>query len=341
MLALTHAAIAATAVSFGLGTMEPGILALAIAGSQLPDIDTSESLLGQVAFPVSRWIEANYPHRTLTHSFVATGAIAAAASPLFHFLGWKYWMALWIGHVVACFSDTFTKKGVQLFWPQPVWCVCGLNPNRRLSTGGAGEYWVLAVAVLLLLLNFKLTSAGGILKQTSEAFNLRPNMVALYNQNAASKQVWAEVKGVWSSDRTPADGRYFILGNQGSEFVLTDGKAVFQTGKEIIVTKMKVQPGAAATLQVLTAKVEDEPGEVLAQLRRPGAAVFLSGQLATDEAAELLLPVSVRGLQTVALAGESVRLEFAPLEEAIALLKTQYLSGSITVRVVTPAPSWD
>ena len=340
MLAVTHAAIAATAVSFGLGTMDPAIMALSVLGSQLPDIDTSESLVGQVAFPVSRWIEANYPHRTLTHSFIATGAIALSALPLFYFLSWKYWIAVWIGHVVACFSDTFTKKGVQLFWPQPVWCVCGLNPRRRLTTGGPGEYWVLAVAVLLLLLNVKLTSAGGIIKQTSEAFNLRPNMVALYNQHAAKAQVWAEVTGVWSSDRTRADGRYFILGNQGSEFVLSDGQAVFQTGKQIIVERLKVQPGDPATLQVLTAQVADEPGEVLEQLRRSGAAVFLSGELVTDEPEGLVVPVSARGMAAIAVAGENITLDYARLEDVIQLLSDQYISGSITVRVIAPSP-WD
>lgn len=340
MLAVTHAAIAATAVSFSLGSVDPGLMVLAVLGSQLPDIDTSESLVGQVAFPVSRAIEARYAHRTITHSFVATGAIALVASPLWLIWSWKYWLALWVGHLVACFSDTFTKKGVQLFWPQPVWCVCGANPKRRMRTGGAGEYWVLGVAMLLLLLNLKLTSAGGILKQTSEAFDLRPNLVATYNQNAATAHVWAEVKGIWASDRTRADGRYFILANRGSEFVVSDGREVYQTGKQILVEKLKVQPGDRASLQVLTARMEDEPGEVLSQLRQMDAAVFLSGSLRVDEPEALQVWSSPKALATMTAGGAGVTLDYAPLEDAIAALSDQYASGSLTVQIITPSP-WE
>ncbi|MGK7893118.1 MAG: hypothetical protein AB4372_05665 [Xenococcus sp. (in: cyanobacteria)] len=39
-----------------------------------------------------------------------------------------------------------TKKGVQLFYPIQFWAVAGSNPRRRLQTGGAGEYWLLAIA---------------------------------------------------------------------------------------------------------------------------------------------------------------------------------------------------
>lgn len=52
-------------------------MALAVVGSQLPDLDTTTSVIGQIAFPVSSWIEDRYPHRTITHSLVATVAIAS------------------------------------------------------------------------------------------------------------------------------------------------------------------------------------------------------------------------------------------------------------------------
>ena len=56
-------------------------------------------------------------------------------------LFWAY-IALPLGHLLACFADTFTRQGVQLFWPEPVWCISVSNPRRRLMTGGPGEYWV-------------------------------------------------------------------------------------------------------------------------------------------------------------------------------------------------------
>ena len=154
MMAITHAAIAlgAASLTFGLGTNNPVALGLALLGSQLPDLDTTTSTIGQICFPVSNWLEDNFPHRSITHSLLATAVLAAIALPIgYHFNHLITSAALPFGHLVACFSDTFTKKGVQLFYPNQAWTVAGSNPHRRLSTGGAGEFWVLAIRRSLAL----------------------------------------------------------------------------------------------------------------------------------------------------------------------------------------------
>ena len=150
MMSITHAAIAAAGTSLILGTADPLPLGLAILGSQLPDLDTTTSTIGKIFFPISSWIEDRFPHRTITHSLLATAAIAAVSLGVNYF--WlqgdiKTAIALPLGHLLACFSDTFTKQGVQLFYPEPVWAVSVSNPRRRLKTGGAGELWVLGIAI--------------------------------------------------------------------------------------------------------------------------------------------------------------------------------------------------
>jgi inner membrane protein len=72
MLAITHSAIAAAGTSLILGTADPLILGLAVVGSQLPDLDTTTSTIGKIFFPLSSWIEDRYPHRSITHSLLAT-----------------------------------------------------------------------------------------------------------------------------------------------------------------------------------------------------------------------------------------------------------------------------
>ena len=150
MMAVTHAAIAAAGTSLILGTAAPLPLGLAILGSQLPDLDTTTSTIGKIFFPISSWIEDRFPHRSITHSLLATAAITALSLGVNYF--WlhgslKAAIALPLGHLLACFSDTFTKQGVQLFYPEPVWAISVSNPRRRLKTGGAGELWVLGIAV--------------------------------------------------------------------------------------------------------------------------------------------------------------------------------------------------
>lgn len=337
MMALTHMTISLAGVSFALGTANPAILALAAIGSQLPDLDSTQSWIGQIGYPLARFLEARYPHRTLTHSFLATVTIALLGVPLWFWLGWQGWLALWLGHLLAVFSDTFTKQGVQLFYPAPVWCVCGANPNKRLRTGGPGEYWVLAGAVGLLCLNLWLTSNGGLLSQASRSLGLKEGAVRTYNQHAASHQMYAQVEGVWASDRSRADGRYAIVASEGSEFVLQTPQGLAQTGKQIIATKISIDVGPPATTQTQTLVLNDE--DVTRRLQAmqpqfPNAAIYLTGELTID------MPEAVQPLNqtfpVLVLTGSTVKLSYCPIATALLQLYDQYGTGTLTVKTVTP-----
>jgi inner membrane protein len=72
MMAITHAAIAAAGTSLVLGTSD----LTPLVGSQLPDLDSTETVIGQVCFPVACWFEDHYPHRSVTHSLIATGVLS-------------------------------------------------------------------------------------------------------------------------------------------------------------------------------------------------------------------------------------------------------------------------
>ncbi len=331
MMALTHCAISAAAVGFALSTTEPLPMAMAILGSQLPDLDTSTSIIGQVFFPVSRWLEQKFPHRTLTHCFLATIAIAICSLPLKFQFGMKVWLALFLGHLISCFSDTFTKQGVQLFWPQPVWCVFGSNPNRRLTTGGTGEYWVLVGAVALIAVNVNLTNAGGVVMVASNTLGLRGEAVNTYNENAASREVWANVDGVFARDRTPADGKYLVIDAVGSEFVLmsTDGK-VYKTGTDIITEKITTTTGKPQTNQLLTLAFDDEnPLEQLATIQ-PGKLTFVSGQLTVDFPED----IPVEQSNVYQLSGSTIKFNYCSLAQVVELVKDQYVIGTLTVKII-------
>jgi len=135
MMSLTHAVFAVTASSLTLGTAHPGILLLAAVGSQLPDCDTSTSYPGRVLRPISTRIEARYPHRTITHSFLATGILAFMSLPLV-VIGLP-WAGLVTGYFFGWFADVFTKSGVPAFWPNRARLVIPGNPRLRLSPGSS------------------------------------------------------------------------------------------------------------------------------------------------------------------------------------------------------------
>src|SRR4028118_309535 len=258
MMALTHAIISTAGISLILTTNDPIHLALAIAGSQLPDLDTSTSTIGQILFPISSWIENRYPHRSITHSLIATAAIALVSIPAYFYADWKTWLCLPLGHLLSCFSDVFTKQGVQLYWPHPVWCISVSNPNRRLQTGGTGEYWVLAIAAALLAFALNLSDSGGLTAFFGNILGLRSNALEIYQQNSAANHIYAEIAGTFASDSTRADGKYFIIAADGSEFIVHSKAGIFKTGTNIISDRLNAEIGKPASSSVQSLEFDEE-----------------------------------------------------------------------------------
>jgi inner membrane protein len=338
MMSITHSAIALSGTSLILGTANPLPLGLAVIGSQLPDLDTTTSTIGKICFPISSWIEDRFPHRSVTHCLLATAAIAVVSIPLGFFSGdIKSAIALPLGHLLSCFSDTFTKQGVQLFYPCPAWAISVSNPRRRLKTGGAGELWVLGFAIALLVFGIYLTNGGGITQKVSQNLGLREGVVKIYNQNASTNNVYAEIKGFWASDRTSADGKYLIIGNEGNEFVVSDGKGVYKTGEQIITSKVSTEVGEAAKTEIKNVSFDDE--DAIAQLEElqqayPNADIFLNGELAIDFPEDVKIPVEPNQMVTATLSGSSLSLNYCGLERAIAYLRDQYAVGTVEVRIL-------
>ena len=343
-MAITHCAIAAAGTSLILGTAEPLPLGLAILGSQLPDIDTTTSTIGKIFYPISSWIEDRFPHRSVTHSLLATAGITVVSLAINYFFlhgSIKAAIALPLGHLLACFSDTFTKQGVQLFYPEPVWAISVSNPRRRLKTGGAGELWVLGIAIALLTLGIYLANGGGITQKVSQNLGLRDGIVRIYNENASTNKVYARIAGYWTSDRTNADGKYLIIGNEGNEFIVTDGKGVYKTGEQIITSKVTTEVGEAATTEIRNLTFNDEDAvQPLLELKQnyPNADVFISGDLAVDFPEDIKIPFTKNSYATASLNGTTLKLSYCPLDKAIALLREQYAVGTVEVRIVQPKP---
>jgi len=339
-MAITHCAIAAAGTSLILGTGQPLPIGLAILGSQIPDIDTTTSTIGKIFYPVSSWIEDRFPHRSVTHSLLATAAITAVSLAVNYFFlhgSIKAAIALPLGHLLACFSDTFTKQGVQLFYPEPVWAISVSNPRRRLKTGGAGELWVLGIAIALLTLGIYLANGGGITQKVSQNLGLRDGIVRIYNQNASTNNVYANITGYWTSDRTNADGKYLIIGNEGKEFVVTNGKGVYKTGKQIITSKVITTVGEAARTEIRNLTFNDEdaiPSLSNLQQNYPNSDIFVSGNLTVDFPEDIQIPFTKNEYATTSLNGTTLKLSYCPLDKAIALLKGQYAIGNVEVKTV-------
>ena len=153
MMAITHTALGvltyAGAVILTGGKPEAGALGAAALGSLLPDIDTPNSRIGWLVWPLARWIEGRFGHRTITHSVVGLGLCAALCAPALLVAAWQpVFYAILIGYAMHLLGDACTKSGVPLAWPRREQFVFPGNRDFRLRTGSGAEFVVL---VLLLV----------------------------------------------------------------------------------------------------------------------------------------------------------------------------------------------
>jgi inner membrane protein len=120
MMAKSHvvvglAAWIAAAPLLHLSPLDPVYLALAVAGSLLPDVDHPNSWVGRRSRPISTAVAAALGHRGLTHSAVAVVGLVAL---LLH-AGSRQGMvsALAVGYLSHLAADMLTPRGLRLAWP--------------------------------------------------------------------------------------------------------------------------------------------------------------------------------------------------------------------------------
>lgn len=128
-----------------------------------------------------------------------------------------------------------------------------------------------------------------------------------------------------------------IIGNEGNEFVVSDGKGIYQTDEQIITSKVSTEIGEAAKTEIRSISFDDE--EAIASLEQlqqtyPGAEIYLAGELTVDFPEDVKIPVEPNQMVTVEVIGSSLKLNYCELGRAIALLKEQYAIGTVEVRIV-------
>jgi inner membrane protein len=220
MMAKTHLLLSVTLTSFVLETTQPLVLALAALASQLPDADTSTSFVGRIFFPLSCWLERRFPHRTVTHSFLATALLALLALPL----RWQHaqlWYAVILGYGGGWLGDAFTKSGVAAFYPlSSARLVIPANPRLRLTTGSRAEYLVCVGLLLSLFVSVHLHTSGGV-RRTFNAWLAQPEGVtSLFAKASATHQILAQIDGRFVASATPVHAEFEVLEVEGERLLV-------------------------------------------------------------------------------------------------------------------------
>jgi inner membrane protein len=340
MMSLTHAVFAVTASSLTLGTASPWVLMVAVVGSQLPDCDTSTSYPGRILKPISTRLEAHYPHRTITHSFLATGILALFTLPLTLF--GLPWGGLVTGYFFGWFADVFTKSGVPAFWPNRARLVIPGNPRLRLSTGSPAEWVVLGVCLLLLIISINIHSQGGLLRTFNLWMGIPSGAVELVNQDQDRFLLVAEIDGINTLSQQRVEGTYQVIrALSSSDLLLEQEGKLYRAGggidAQIRLSRIFIRRGqqirseveqVAFTEELFT--LPEDPGSPLQ--------VTYTGILEIEDAFDLSLAPNVEQFQPVTLqflGDETALLRFTSARrEDLLPFENSYGSGQMLVRRV-------
>lgn len=336
----THCVIAAAATAGLLGTADPNVIGVAVATSMIPDMDTTKSYPGRILWPLARWLEERFPHRSVTHSFLLTLALAIAAIPVFYYTrNWQMAAALPLGQATSAIADTFTKAGSMLFWPARAICVAGRNPYYRLETGSAAEVPVAFFAVGLLCLFLWLNTGGGFTQFfTQWLFPNEDTAIELFEQHGSTHSVIVDVEGTHTSTSRRVRETFTVLDIAQRTLVVADaGGAVYKVGEtsdcQIRPTKVKSRVGSPQTLASKTQDIIE--ADAAAWLASLSPQAYLSGELVLEEPEELPAPPpELDTMPTVTVAAGKVTLDYARRSELFFLQGFWISTGRVVIKQV-------
>ena len=342
MMSQTHLVLSIAATSLMLGTADPVVLSLSALSSQLPDVDTTKSYTGRILLPLSRYLEKRFPHRSLTHSFLALTIFAFLTSPL-AFWGQTYWLGLISGYFWGFFGDVFTKSGAALFYPSQIRAVCPGNPRIRLTTGSNAEWFLLFLLVAIAIISIHINSSGGILRSFNQSLGIPSGAIETINEDASRYLLTVAVTGRNAVTQEPVNQSFEVIQplSQSDLLVIDTAGIPYRVGRsqqsQIVASQMRVKRGQPITVKSRNLTLEDtEIYGVMAKL--PQARTYLSGTLTIFDAEDLILPTHPDRFDTITLQPGSeiayARLTAASPREVMALLGDYFASGNLIMRKV-------
>jgi inner membrane protein len=337
MMITTHLAIGTAATSLILGTSNPWFLLAAALSSQIPDLDTTRSIAGRCLYPLARFLESRYAHRTITHSIYAVIGVAIVTLPIGYFLSWKLWAAIPIGHLIGgALPDCFTKKGACIFYPDPRPVVVPGNPKARIISGSVGEYWILSGAIVLLIVSCNLSSSGGVTDQFGQLFFQDSGTAATtVRKHGSTNQIWVDVEGTNVATSKRIKGRYEVLDAAGQDLTVIDtDKNLLKVGIsgqiKSSVVKVKVGDRLAVSSRELVV-TEQAIGDWVRSLPQNG---YVTGAIKVEDAEDVVFPKSLQYLEPVTGNSSDVVLDHARPDQIKKVLGDSWvLSGKVVVKV--------
>lgn len=137
-------------------------LAITVIASLLPDIDHTQSILGKMFYPLAKYLDRKFGHRTITHSllFLIISCFIVFLID-YHTKLESILLIFFFALLSHLLFDMMTVQGIPLFYPfkrNP--CVIPADPQIRIKGGSSQEIVVFAFFLLILWFSYPLFQNG-------------------------------------------------------------------------------------------------------------------------------------------------------------------------------------
>ena len=202
-------------------------LSLCVFFSLLPDIDTTKTIIGKSFYPIAKFINRKFGHRTVTHSFLFLLFILAIFKSLAYFNiieNPDYTMIAVFAVLSHIILDMFTLSGVPFLYPfLRNSCVIPGNPDYRFKVGDLKSELIVTGVCGLLSFSMQPLFLNGFWTQYNRSFGTIKH-VHRENNNTDS-YILCDYSFI--DNNTLHEGTAIVVESQTNEITLFDKGQIF------------------------------------------------------------------------------------------------------------------
>jgi inner membrane protein len=204
---------------------KPMYLVATLFFALLPDIDHTKSLMGKMFYPLAKWLDRNYGHRTITHSLAAMGTgiliTTILAKTVIHE---NYVMIFGFAYGSHLLFDMMTKQGVPLLYP---WkknpCVIPGDANLRFESDNMKTESIIFLAFGLLIFTTYPLMANGFWTTYNRSFGTLKHLAREFKE---SKDILQVDYSYFSGTKTVSGSGIVIKSDDSKAVIFEDGRFV-------------------------------------------------------------------------------------------------------------------
>jgi inner membrane protein len=213
------------------------LLLLTIFASLLPDIDHTRSTVGKAFYPVAKWIDKRYGHRTITHSLPFFLVISGFIYLLeFHTSLENIFLTFFFAFLSHLLLDMMTIQGIPLFYPfkrNP--CVIPADPGLRIRGGSSQEFIVFGFFVMIMSFSYPLFQNG-----FWHTYNNQFATIKHLNSSNRKTEKILEVNYIFTNNSNQIQGSGLLVYSDNSKSIIwKENQEIIEISSEAVLEKLE------------------------------------------------------------------------------------------------------